>query len=93
MNKKLKLILLIGFTALAAGCSNSSDYTYTLVYEIYWNSNYTERKTISSDSPIIITSHRGTNLVGTDEDGWVEQTSAPIRKIKYFKRLKNENNI
>lgn len=88
MSKILKLILLTGFIASTTGCSNSSDYTYTLVYEIYWSSNYTERKTVSSDSPIVITSGRGTNLVWTDEDGDIERTSAPIRKIKYYKRLK-----
>lgn len=87
---KMKIILMICamFGALATSCSNPDEYTYTLVYEIYWSNNHVERKTVTSCDCITIASFRGTNKIGTVEKGWVEETSAPIRKVSYTKSRK-----
>lgn len=85
MKTRLVLLACILFGILVTGCSSDNEYTYTLVYDIYWNGNDVERKVISSRDCITFTSFRGTNMVGTVEEGWVEQTSAPIRKISYTK--------
>ena len=74
--------------ALATSCSDSDEYTYTLVYEIYWSGNYVERKTVTSREYIVFGSFRGTNKIHTVEDGWIEETSAPIRKVSYTKSRK-----
>ena len=91
MKRLLKLIILIIIIAVPlvlSGCVSDSDYSHILVYEIYWGGNCVEGKTITSDEQIIIGSYRGTNRIYTVEQGYVENTSAPIRKISYTKSRK-----
>lgn len=92
MKRIYLFIVLIAFiTAFSlSGCTSDSDseYIYTLVYEIYWGGNYVERKTITSNECIIMGSCRGTNRIYTVEKGYVEDTSAPIRKVSYTKSKK-----
>lgn len=91
MKTRLSLLICILFKILATGCSSDNEYTYTLVYEIYWNGNYIERKTVTSGEHITFGSFRGTNVISTVENGRIEETSAPIRKVSYTKSRKNEN--
>lgn len=77
-----------GILSSCSSDSNSDEYTYTLVYEIYWSGNHVECKTVTSSNCITIASFRGTNKIGTVEKGWIEETSAPIRKVSYTKTPK-----
>lgn len=82
------LSLFIILTLTFVSC-DTNDYEYTLTYEIYWNSNTVEKKTIKSKDHIRIRSYEGTNSITTYEQGRIISTTAPIRIISYTKKQLN----
>ena len=86
--KKIILSLILVLSSCVFISCDTDEYTYTLTYEIYWNSNNVDRKTVVCTYPISIESYKGTNKIYTYEYGFVESTTAPIKKISYTKKKK-----
>ena len=84
------LSLFIILTLAFVSC-DTNDYEYTLTYEVYWNSNTVEKKTIKSKDYISVESYEGTNSITTYEQGRIVSTTAPIRVISYTKKQINND--
>ena len=82
------LSLFIILTIPFVSC-DTNDYEYTLTYEVYWNSNTVEKKTIKSKGYISVESYKGTNSIITYEQGRILNTTAPVRVISYTKKQIN----